>query len=147
MRYLAYIELNRAKRYLKEIIELKRAVPFFRYNRDIPHRKNIDEYFKIKQGRYPVKPAKVILKYLEVLEKNAKNLNLDPNKIVLLPSIIEKGARLPYRLNRIGRRISGKRINVRIYGIYIENLDPNKKYKRKELKKMTLDILKQWQKN
>jgi len=141
-KYIKYLPLKIAKRYLEEIIEKKRAVPYYRYNRDIPHRRNIDA--KIKQGRYPVKSAKYMLKLLNSLEKNAINLGLDPSKILILYILVNKGNRTPLKINYEGRRVRRKSTHIEVYGIFIDQFDPSKKYKRKELKALVESIIKEW---
>jgi len=141
-RYIRFLPLRTAKRYLKEIIEMKRAVPFYRYNRDIPHRRNIEG--KIKQGRYPVKSAKYLLKLLESLEKNAINMGLDPSKIILLYILVNKGNTAPLKINYEGRRVRRKTTHIEIYGVFVDQFDPSKKYKRKELKALMESLIKEW---
>lgn len=76
------MELQKAKDYLEEVIELKRAVPFKRFKGCVPHRKGKG----FGPGRYPQKAASKILKLLEDCEANAEysGLNTDQLKIVHL---------------------------------------------------------------
>ena len=141
-KYIQYLPLKKAEEILKKVIKQEIAIPFYKYNRDIPHRKNIDE--KIKHGRYPVKPARYILKLLESLEKNAINLGLDPSKIFLAYIIVSKGNTMPAKMNRDGRIVRRKSTNIEIYGVYVEEYDPAKKYKKKELKAFAKKILREW---
>ncbi len=141
-KYIKYLPLRTAKRYLEEVIEKKRAIPYYKYNRDTPHRKNIDA--KIKQGRYPVKPAKYLLKLLNSLEKNAINLGLDPSKIILLYILVNKGNTPPIKINYEGRRVRRKSTHVEIYGVFVDQFDPSRKYKRKELKGLIKSLIKEW---
>jgi large subunit ribosomal protein L22 len=69
-----------AKRYLQEIIDLKRAVPFKRYTKCVPHRKG----HGFGPGRYPRKAAREILTVIETALNNAeyKGLNTDNMSIV-----------------------------------------------------------------
>ncbi|MEM4773050.1 MAG: hypothetical protein QW648_03520 [Nanoarchaeales archaeon] len=62
-RYIKYLPIKTAKRYLEAVIQKRIAIPFYKHDRDIPHRKNINA--KIKQGRYPVKSSKYLLKLLD----------------------------------------------------------------------------------
>ena len=71
------MKLQDAKKYLEEVINLKRAVPFKRYNKTISHKKGIGP------GRYPQKAAKCILKVLENAENNAEYKGLDPKSMVI----------------------------------------------------------------
>jgi len=141
-RYIRYLPLKTAEKYLEEIIEMKRAVPYYRYNRDIPHRRNIDG--EIKQGRYPVKSAKYLLKLLRSLEKNAINIGLDPSKIILIHVLVNKGNTTPIKINYGGRRVRRKTTHIEIYGVFADQYDPSKKYKRKELKALIKSLIKEW---
>ncbi len=69
-----------AKKMLDEAIELKKAVPFRRFVRDIGHRKGIGS------GRFPQKAATEIKKIIESAQKNAqfKGLSTTNLKIVHL---------------------------------------------------------------
>lgn len=139
-RFIKYLPLEKAKRYLEEVIELKRPVPFFRYNRDIPHRKGLEG--PVKAGRYPVKVAKYFLKLLNSLEKNAQFLGLNTQKLIIIHAAAHKGTTVYGRIRRwIVRR---KRTHVEIIAMEIEQYDPNKRYSRKALKNLVKNVLKEW---
>ncbi|ADP77655.1 LSU ribosomal protein L22P [Methanothermus fervidus DSM 2088] len=70
--------LEDAKRYLKEVMEKKRPVPFKRYNKKVAHRKGLQGW---PSGRYPVKAAREILKVLENAEANAEYKGLDTERL------------------------------------------------------------------
>ncbi|MEM4511207.1 MAG: 50S ribosomal protein L22 [Nanopusillaceae archaeon] len=142
VRYIRYLPLKIAKKYLELVIQKKIAIPFYKYNRDIPHRKNIDA--KIKQGRYPIKSAKYLLKLLDSLEKNAINMNLDPSKIFLLHVLVNKGNTMPRKINYIGRGVRRKSTHIEIYGVFVDQYDTSRKYKRKELKNLIKSLIKEW---
>lgn len=78
------MELHSAKEYLEEVISLRRAVPFKRHNRCVPHRKGTG----FGPGRYPQKAASKILKLLEDCEANAEysGLNTDVLRITHIAS-------------------------------------------------------------
>lgn len=59
--------LQKAKVFLKKVIDKKEAVPYRRYNKDLGHKKG-----KVGAGRYPVKTCKAILGLLESAETNAQ---------------------------------------------------------------------------
>src|SRR3989344_3577675 len=61
--------IEKAKAILERVIEKKQAVPYLRYNKEIPHRKG-----SMMTGRYPIKASKEILK--KIIEKKivAKNI-------------------------------------------------------------------------
>lgn len=58
--------VEQAKSFLNNVIYLKVAVPFKRYNRDTAHKSSSKG-----PGRYPIKAAKAILKILKTCEANA----------------------------------------------------------------------------
>ncbi|MEM4758014.1 MAG: 50S ribosomal protein L22 [Nanopusillaceae archaeon] len=141
-RYIKYLPIKTAKRYLEAVIQKRIAIPFYKHDRDIPHRKNINA--KIKQGRYPVKSSKYLLKLLDSLEKNAINMNLDPSKILIFHIAVNKGNTMPRKINYIGRGVRRKSTHVEIYGIFVDQYDTSKKYKRKELKNLIKSLIKEW---
>ncbi len=75
------MKLETAKEYLQNVITLKQPVPYYRYRRKVPHRKQLQGH---DAGRYPEKAAKEILKVLNSVEANAefKGLYADRLKIV-----------------------------------------------------------------
>ena len=68
------MEVSKAKAYLNDVIEMKKAVPFKRHNRGVGHRKGMKGW---AAGRYPVKASKAILKVLENAEANAEYKGMD----------------------------------------------------------------------
>jgi len=143
-RFIKYLPLEKAKRYLQEVIELKRAVPYFRYNRDIPHRRELEGPVPI--GRYPVKVSKYFLKLLNSLEKNAQFLGLNTQKLIIIHAAAHKGTTLyTYKRRKKAKVLVRKKsTHVEIVGMEIEQYDPNKRYSRKALKKLVKEILKEW---
>jgi large subunit ribosomal protein L22 len=83
--------LERAKLYLEEVIAMKRSVPFKRYNKKIGHRSDLKGW---DTGRYPVKAAGEILVCLESLEKNASNLGLEVDRLVLIHAAAQRGRKI-----------------------------------------------------
>ena len=53
--------LTKAKTYLLDVMEKKKAVPFRRYQKKAGHRRGLDHAFA---GRYPIKAAEKILKII-----------------------------------------------------------------------------------
>jgi large subunit ribosomal protein L22 len=70
------LRLEAAKTYLEEVIAMRQAVPYRRYDGEVGHRKGLH---KADSGRYPVKASKEILRVLANAENNAdyKGLDLD----------------------------------------------------------------------
>ncbi|MDI9618716.1 50S ribosomal protein L22 [Methanothermobacter sp.] len=75
------MELEKAKRYLKEVSRMERPVAFKRYNRKVAHRRGLNGW---ASGRYPVKAASQILKVLENAEANAEYKGLDTEKLRII---------------------------------------------------------------
>ncbi|MGL6298763.1 MAG: 50S ribosomal protein L22 [Methanobacteriaceae archaeon] len=72
------MELDTAKNYLNDVIELKRAVAFKRHNKKVGHRKGLVGW---PSGRYPQKAAKAILNVLDNAEANAEYKGLDAENL------------------------------------------------------------------
>ena len=83
--------LDEAREYLMQVIEKKRAVPFRRYNKKIPHRRELQ---KAMAGRYPVKAAAKILGVLESAEANADYRGLDIEKLKIIHASAYPGAKI-----------------------------------------------------
>jgi large subunit ribosomal protein L22 len=73
-------KLEKAKEYLRRVIEGNRAVPFRRYKKGVAHRKGITKAYA---GRYPVKAASQILKVLEDAQSNAEYKGLNVEKLFI----------------------------------------------------------------
>jgi large subunit ribosomal protein L22 len=75
------MKLEEAKTYLEGVVDMKIAVPYYRYRSRIPHRKQLQGH---DAGRFPQKAAGEILKIIESVEANAefKGLYTDKLRIV-----------------------------------------------------------------
>jgi large subunit ribosomal protein L22 len=71
------LPVARARTFLEEVVALKRAVPFRRYNQEVAHKKGIGP------GRYPRKVAAQVLKILENARENAEYEGLDADLLVV----------------------------------------------------------------
>ncbi|MGA8663464.1 MAG: 50S ribosomal protein L22 [Thermoplasmata archaeon] len=69
------LPVGRAETFLEEVIELRRAVPFRRYNQETAHKKGIGP------GRYPKKVAKNVLALLRNARENAEYEGLDTDAL------------------------------------------------------------------
>ncbi len=79
------MKLGKARSFLEDVSELKRAVPYKRYTSNIPHRKGMCT------GRYPQKAAKEILRVLKNAESNATYKGLDPENMRITHIATKKG--------------------------------------------------------
>ena len=68
------MEVAKAKAYLNDVIDMKKAVPFKRHNSDVGHRRGMEGW---AAGRYPVKASKAILTVIENAEANAEYKGMD----------------------------------------------------------------------
>ncbi|RBQ22891.1 50S ribosomal protein L22 [Candidatus Methanobinarius endosymbioticus] len=82
------MNVEKAKNYLNEVIEMKKAIPFKRHNKKVGHRKGLEDW---PSGRYPVKAAKEILKILENAEANAEYKGLDTENLKIVHISSHKG--------------------------------------------------------
>lgn len=97
--------LNRAKRYLMDVMEKKKAVPFTRFNKKAGHRRGLEKGFA---GRYPVKTAKHILKVLEGAEANAEHKGLDAERMRVIHTSAYPGMKIKRYMPRAFGRSSPK---------------------------------------
>lgn len=79
------MKLNVARSFLEEVAALKRAVPYKRYTRNVPHRKGMCT------GRYPQKAAKEFLRVLENAKSNAAYKGLDSENLRITHVATKKG--------------------------------------------------------
>ncbi|MDO8511016.1 MAG: 50S ribosomal protein L22 [Nanoarchaeota archaeon] len=102
---LRYKDVSYAKKFLEEVVGLKRAVPFRKYVMNTGHKKGMST------GRYPTKAASEILKLLKSVEANAhfKGLNTGSLKITKL---IANRAPIPFGGGR--HRTKTKRTHVEV---------------------------------
>jgi large subunit ribosomal protein L22 len=83
--------LKNAKKYLRDVIQKKKAVPFTRYNKKSAHRHGLEKAFS---GRYPIKAAAKILAIIEAAEANAENKNLDIDRLRIFHAAAYPGTKL-----------------------------------------------------
>lgn len=97
-----------AKEYINDVIKLKRAVPFKRYKRDVPHRKGKG----IMAGRYPKNAAKEILKTIENAESNADYKGLDTENLAIAHISAQRGRKTKGTMPRAFGRATAKEKNT-----------------------------------
>ncbi len=79
------MKLNIARSFLEDVVLLKRAVPYKRYTKSVPHRKGMCT------GRYPQKAAKEFLRVLKNAESNAAYKGLDSENLKITHIATKKG--------------------------------------------------------
>merc|ERR1719446_1252152 len=97
--------LQQAQKYLEDVCEKKRCIPFRKYKGCIGRTPQAKE-FKMSQGRWPVKSCKVLLGLLKNAEANAEFKNLDTDNLIInhiQVNAAQQGRRRTYRAHgRIG---------------------------------------------
>ncbi|NWF87033.1 50S ribosomal protein L22 [Candidatus Bathyarchaeota archaeon] len=83
--------LTQAKRYLRDVIAKKKAVPLTRFKKKAGHRHGL---VKAYAGRYPVKTAKIILKLLESAESNGEYKGLDTERLRIIHASAYPGVKM-----------------------------------------------------
>jgi len=98
--------IETAKKILERVIEKKQAVPYKRFNMEIPHRKG-----NIAAGKYPVKASETILSLVKNAEANAENKGMSKNL-----TITHISAHKGQKQSRYGRKVGkkAKRTNIKI---------------------------------
>merc|ERR1712060_636836 len=91
--------LRNAQTYLEDVCEKRQCVPFRKYMGCIGRTPQA-KAFKMSQGRWPVKSAKILLGLLKNAESNAEFKNLDTENLVISHiqvSEAQQGRRRTYR--------------------------------------------------
>lgn len=97
--------LIQAKRFLRDVIAKKKAVPFTRFKKKAGHRHGLEKAYA---GRYPVKVAKQILKLLEGAEANAENKGLDTERLKIIHASAYPGMKIKRYMPRAHGRATPK---------------------------------------
>jgi large subunit ribosomal protein L22 len=97
--------LNTAKQYLRDVIAMKKAVPYARYNKKLGHRRGLVRTFA---GRYPIKASEQILRVIEAAESNAENKGLDVDRLKVMHAAAYPGMKIKRFTPRAQGRASPK---------------------------------------
>ena len=97
--------LNDAKQYLRDVIAKKKAVPYTRYTKKLPHRHGLVKTFA---GRYPTKASRQILNVLESAQSNGENKGLDIDRLRIMHAAAYQGIKLKRYTPRAHGRASPK---------------------------------------
>jgi large subunit ribosomal protein L22 len=97
--------LTTAKQYLRDVAAKKKAVPYTRYNKKLPHRHGIVNAFC---GRYPIKASEHILDVLGSAQANAENKGLDVDRLRIIHAAAYPGMKLKRYMKRAHGRASPK---------------------------------------
>ncbi|MEM0057828.1 MAG: 50S ribosomal protein L22 [Candidatus Bathyarchaeia archaeon] len=97
--------LTEAKKFLRDVIAKKKAVPFRRFKKKAAHRHGLEKAYA---GKYPVKAAKQILKILENAEANAENKGLDTERLKIIHASAYPGMKIKRYMPRAFGRATPK---------------------------------------
>ncbi len=97
------MKVNTARGFLEDVTELKQAVPYKRFIRNVPHRKGMCT------GRYPQKAAKEFLRVLKNAESNATYKGLDSENLKITHVATKTGHTYMGQFKRAQGRASPKR--------------------------------------
>lgn len=106
-RVMRYRHTHYAKEVLEEIIALRRAVPFRRFNRDMGHKAGM------AAGRYPQKAAREFLKLVKSVEANAQMKGLDTSSLVITQLVAHK-ASIPFSAGRQRHRTKRTHLDIEV---------------------------------
>jgi large subunit ribosomal protein L22 len=98
--------VDKAKVFLKKVVDMTSAVPMTHYNTDTGHKPGIGP------GRYPIKAAKAILVVVESAEANAKNKGMNPKDLIIVHMAAHRAAR-PWHFGR-KKRQKMKRTHIEV---------------------------------
>ncbi|TFF98104.1 MAG: 50S ribosomal protein L22 [Promethearchaeota archaeon] len=97
------MNLQKAKRYLENVVDKKSAVPFKRHKGKQAHRKGLDR-FNWYAGRYPIKAAREVLLVIENAENNAEYKGLDIDRIRIIHAMTHRAPVVKKFIPRAFRR-------------------------------------------
>ncbi|MEM0075261.1 MAG: 50S ribosomal protein L22 [Conexivisphaerales archaeon] len=100
--------IPQARKYLEEVADMKRPVPFRRYKLKRGHRKELQGF---PAGGYPKKVAEAVLVVLDNLQNNAEHKGLNIERMKIIHASAYPGRRLPrYKPRAFGRSSPSMRV-------------------------------------
>jgi large subunit ribosomal protein L22 len=87
--FIRHKRVNDAIAYLNDVVALKKAIPFRRFNRNVAHKRGLPGNWDA--GRYPVKASKAYIRLLESVKKNAEYIGLDAEKLEIIHVSANRG--------------------------------------------------------
>jgi large subunit ribosomal protein L22 len=85
------MKLDEAKEFLEQVRQKKKAVPFRRHKKKLPHRRGLQ---KVAAGRYPANAAQKILEIIESAESNAMYKGLETEQLRVVHAASYPGAKI-----------------------------------------------------
>ncbi|KRX94760.1 60S ribosomal protein L17 [Trichinella pseudospiralis] len=102
---IKHMTLNRAVRFLKNVIEKKEIVPFRRFNGGVGRKAQVKNW-RHTQGRWPVKSANFLLQLLRNAESNAEYRGLDTDHLIIDHIVVQQASKMRRRTYRAHGRIN-----------------------------------------
>jgi large subunit ribosomal protein L22 len=87
--FIRHKRVNEAITYLNDVVALKKAIPFRRFNRNVAHKRGLPGNWDA--GRYPVKASREYIRLLESVKKNAEYIGLDPENLEIIHATANRG--------------------------------------------------------
>ncbi len=87
--FIRHQRVNDAIAYLNDVVSLKKAIPFRRFNRNVAHKRGLPGNWDT--GRYPVKASKAYIRVLESVKKNAEYIGLDSDNLEIIHVSANRG--------------------------------------------------------
>ncbi|MDD1703772.1 MAG: 50S ribosomal protein L22 [Methanoregula sp.] len=87
--FIRHQRVNDAIAYLNDVVALKKAIPFRKFNRNVAHKRGLPGNWDA--GRYPVKASKAYIKVLESVKKNAEYIGLDAENLEIIHATANRG--------------------------------------------------------
>lgn len=118
-RSIRYKSTTSAKKILEDAINLRKAIPFRKFKKDMGHKRGM------AAGRYPKKAANEFMRLIKSVEANAQSKGLDVGNLKIT-KIISNLASIPFTGGR--RRTGTKRTNLEIE---VKEFSKNKESEKK----------------
>ncbi len=99
------MELTQAKEYLRDVIAMRKPIPYTRYTKKLGHKGGMEKHCV---GRFPVKTAEHILHVVQAAQANAENKGLDVDRLRIMHSAAYQGMKLKRFTPRAHGRASPK---------------------------------------
>jgi large subunit ribosomal protein L22 len=90
--------INKALSYLEDVLQFKDHVPYRRYYKGKAHRKTVRK--GVKQGGYPLKATKAVIKLLKGIVSNAEQKGLEKERLKIVHAAATKGRVIPRARSR-----------------------------------------------
>jgi large subunit ribosomal protein L22 len=111
-RFIKGKNLVEAAEYLEQVVLLKKAIPFKRFNRNVAHKRGLEKW---DGGRYPQKASEVYIRLLNNVRKNAEYNGLATDKLEIIHASANRGVtRKGFMPRAMGRATAKDRETVNI---------------------------------